>query len=1078
VRPPQKLLVFSLLAVFVMSLTGVSFAKRDAGEAQIALNRMKTTFPGVNAYLENGRVAKVFGGAFSSGSSPEEAADLVRRDYAPVFGAAAGDLLPQSLFKDKRHTQPVMYNTATGQYKFTLVCYSQVRGGIPVFRADLRLLVRNEIGYPVVLATSALRDLGDFQPANQGAPRIDLARAAATAEVPEMTQFTEPETVIWAGYNDQDADPVLALQFEGTDGDVARWLFVADAATGKILYKENRIIFEDIEDIVGTVEGLATPGIKSEQCEDEVAEGLPYAALEVGASVSYADEFGAFNIPYFGSGSVQVTSHIKGQYFHVYNYTGEDAELIVQAYPPTPITILHNEANTESYRAQVNAYIESNVIRDLALAQNPEYPEVATETDFPVYANRVDGYCPGNAWYDPGDVSLNLCSSGGGYPNTAWGSVVHHEYGHHLVDMAGSGQGAYGEGMGDCMSVLVADDPRLGVGFYGDCDTPLRNADNTMQYPCSGEIHECGQLLSGCVWSTRNALAAAYPTDYLDILKNLTVNSILLHTGTAITPQIAIDFLTLDDDDENIDNGTPHYDEICTGFNAHNMDCPALSLIWFEYPEGVPGFILPNTPTAVKVNVNSSSVDPVDGSGKLYYSLNGGSWVQGTMNQLGTNQYEAVLPGVPCGTSLRWYGAADAQGFGEVTDPDFAPSSYYTMIIASQLAVAFSDDFESDQGWTISGGAWERGAPTGDGGEHGNPDPVGGYASANCMGYNLNGDYTNNMSQYNLTSPVIDCSSLTATHLKFWRWLGVESSQWDHANVEISINGSTWSPVWENPGSSTADDAWQQMDYDISTQADGQSTVYIRFTMGPTDGSYVFCGWNIDDIEVSAYVCDAGTDADDDGVDNDVDNCPFTYNPLQEDADDDGVGDVCDDCTDIDGDGYGDPGFPNNTCELDNCPTTYNPGQSDYDGDGIGDSCDACTDLDQDGFGDPGFPANTCELDNCPSTYNPDQADPDGDGVGTVCDNCPDAPNPEQTDSDGDNIGDACDFMCGDATADQLVNISDAVCVISYVFGSGISPEPLMSGDANCDQIVNISDAVSLIAYIFGGGPAPCSECP
>ena len=32
-----------------------------------------------------------------------------------------------------------------------------------------------------------------------------------------------------------------------------------------------------------------------------------------------------------------------------------------------------------------------------------------------------------------------------------------------------------------------------------------------------------------------------------------------------------IDFLTLDDDDANLYNGTPHFDEITTGFAAHSM---------------------------------------------------------------------------------------------------------------------------------------------------------------------------------------------------------------------------------------------------------------------------------------------------------------------------------------------------------------------------------------------------------------------------------------------------------------------------------------------------------------------------
>ncbi|MFH2056449.1 MAG: dockerin type I domain-containing protein, partial [bacterium] len=181
-------------------------------------------------------------------------------------------------------------------------------------------------------------------------------------------------------------------------------------------------------------------------------------------------------------------------------------------------------------------------------------------------------------------------------------------------------------------------------------------------------------------------------------------------------------------------------------------------------------------------------------------------------------------------------------------------------------------------------------------------------------------------------------------------------------------------------------------------------------------------------------------DDDVDFVCDQDDNCPDRYNPLQEDADSDDLGDSCDLCTDLDGDGYGDFGFPLNTCTTDNCPATYNPDQSDADADGIGDSCDICTDTDGDGLGDPGYPANTCEQDNCPEVFNPLQEDSDSDDVGDSCDvctdtdgdgfgnpgfpattcaldNCPDAFNPLQEDSDGDGTGDSCD-ICTDTDGD------------------------------------------------------------
>ena len=105
----------------------------------------------------------------------------------------------------------------------------------------------------------------------------------------------------------------------------------------------------------------------------------------------------------------------------------------------------------------------------------------------------------------------------------------------------------------------------------------------------------------------------------------------------------------------------------------------------------------------------------------------------------------------------------------------------------------------------------------------------------------------------------------------------------------------------------------------------------------------------------------------------------------------------------------------------------------------------------------------------------PDILDSDNDGIPDPFDNCPSTYNPNQADSDGDGVGDVCD--CGDANADAVVDISDVVYLIAYIFSGGLAPSPLLAGDANCDSAVDISDAVYLIAYIFSGGATPCSGC-
>ncbi len=158
--------------------------------------------------------------------------------------------------------------------------------------------------------------------------------------------------------------------------------------------------------------------------------------------------------------------------------------------------------------------------------------------------------------------------------------------------------------------------------------------------------------------------------------------------------------------------------------------------------------------------------------------------------------------------------------------------------------VVYSYPLNLNPGWTTEG-QWAWGVPTGTLG-----DPSSGHTGGNVYGYNLSGQYTNTMPRYYLKTTAINCSGLTQVTLKFWRWLGVESSSYDHAGVEVSNNGTTWTSVWEHSGSSVIETTWTQYSYDISAVANNQATVYVRWAMGTTDGSVTYCGWNIDDIEI------------------------------------------------------------------------------------------------------------------------------------------------------------------------------------------------------------------------------------
>lgn len=175
-------------------------------------------------------------------------------------------------------------------------------------------------------------------------------------------------------------------------------------------------------------------------------------------------------------------------------------------------------------------------------------------------------------------------------------------------------------------------------------------------------------------------------------------------------------------------------------------------------------------------------------------------------------------------------------------------AAYLTTSGGPSPTLQYSWNMDTNPGWTKQG-LWAWGPPTGDGGDHGGPDPVSGYTGTNVYGYNLSGDYENNLPETHLTSTAINCEGLSNVSLNFRRWLGVENYLYDHAYVRVSNNGTTWTTFWRNTAE-VADSSWALQDFDISSVADGQSTVYLRWTMGTTDDMWQYCGWNIDDVEI------------------------------------------------------------------------------------------------------------------------------------------------------------------------------------------------------------------------------------
>jgi murein tripeptide amidase MpaA len=266
--------------------------------------------------------------------------------------------------------------------------------------------------------------------------------------------------------------------------------------------------------------------------------------------------------------------------------------------------------------------------------------------------------------------------------------------------------------------------------------------------------------------------------------------------------------------------------------------------IKFTLTDGRPERLTPDEEAEFSVNIRvlGGTLDPE--SPTLHTRVGtSGAYTQYPLTHLGEDLYRVTLPATPCGHTRQFYlSAANTVGL-VARAPRTAPGVPYTAE-ARPFTVVLDANMDSNPGWTTQG-QWAWGLASG---AAGNPGSA--FTGARVYGYNPGGHYTNNMPEFHLTTPALDCTNSVDTTLSFYRWLGVESFANDRAYVRISTDGTNWTNLWQNTTANLYDGEWVHQRFNISAIADGQPNVYLRWTMGPTNGTITYCGWNIDDVVV------------------------------------------------------------------------------------------------------------------------------------------------------------------------------------------------------------------------------------
>lgn len=858
-------------------------AIKNAKEGRVlppAATDLLAKYPGADACWDQGRITMFYGVPMTRGKDAPDAASRFIDEHALAFGAGAIDARP-------------LWDTPLGDLRFHVFHYQQFLGGLPVEQGRLTVLVRTTPEDPssaihnrVVLASGRLASVpaGGFAPDAWTADQA-LVSVQQHPRFASLPAWTAPEMVVYFGEGDfeRPITPFRAWKFDGRDDapeTMRHFTFFVDAATGELVHARSNIHFADV---TGQVRANVTPGSGADvTANPPVLTPLSNVMVIPSSGSSLAtNASGDATFSTALSSLVLNTSVANGVYAPVAQIAGQELGTIQTASATIPApgtgTLLLNPAPSEGTTSQVNALFHQTVTRNHFMSRAaPASTLLSAAVTANVNANNLGGITNCNAFQS--GSTTNFFRNANGCNNSAFGSVVSHEYGHYIVSRLGLAQGAFGEGFGDTMSMMVFDDGIIGRNFFTNGGVVRNPLSPRIAYPCSGtEVHFCGQILGGVVWDMRNAFVARYTTTPgVEMMRQLHVNWAQVTAGgsgvNSAHPQTAIEFLTIDDNDGNLNNGTPNRSQIGSAFALHSISIPPLQQVSFSFPNGLPTLANPGVPTPIRVDVADLGGVAQPGTGMLYYRLNSvDPYTAVPMAVVGTNQYLATLPPASCPSTIQYYFAAQDTGGIVTTNPATAPASVYAAF-AGTSAVVLDDDFEIDRGWAVSNvpsgasaivGGWERGVPEATaaqpGSDHTPPPGVNCYATGLAAGAAIGTNDLDNGTTL-LTSPTFSLAGAGDATISYWRWYDNSRGSSPNADVflvEISSdNGGTWTTL-ETIGPATQNTGgWVSSELRLSNFPSVARTATMKVRFNASDlgnGSVVEAA--VDDVLITKFGC-------------------------------------------------------------------------------------------------------------------------------------------------------------------------------------------------------------------------------
>ncbi len=640
-----------------------------------------------------------------------------------------------------------------------------------------------------------------------------------------------------------------------------------DATDGTVLYRTNNVKEEVNLTINGSVykTNISTPA---------TIEPLSNLAVTIGSNTGYTDANGyyvntALNVPQ------SATLRLQGRWSTV--RTGGSSGSIPSfthniAANGTTYTYPNTSPSGDQF---VNAYYHTNRMHDF---MKQFYPNGSGFTGLDVSLSTnvdVTSSTGCNAFYN--GTSINFFTENASCNSFAnVNDIVYHEYGHgingrfysYIKGGGGMQNGGLNEGYADVWALSLTQNPVLGGGAFKSGGGSIRTYNTPAKvFPKdrNSEVHANGEIVAGAWWDYGTKVGSV---DTMAVLFAKTLYDVPdgpEGTEGEVYHEVLASAVVNDDDDNDLTNGTPHFQQLVEAFAIHGIYLMMDAEV--EHTE-IAHRKTESEAIEVKANITVSEPAYFKHLKLIYKNRTAAAWDTVTLNNVGAGatggvDYSGTIPAQPSGSIVDYFFLT----YDVLNNPAYSfPRGFSTVGSGNEVTLPYQfavglrrfdgTDFETPAtGWTIgnatgdnaTAGKWTQAVPVA---SFWRPSGVSPYiqqpgsdktsGTGSCL---VTGNAISTSTDYasadvdggrtTAISPLIDITGAKNPIVEYYRWYGNDqggrSSNPRTDMWQVQVRDAN-SPLWNNVDYTYQSDYnWRRRIFHVRDYLATSNQIQIRF---------------------------------------------------------------------------------------------------------------------------------------------------------------------------------------------------------------------------------------------------------